>query len=326
MKNKILFSDKMQGSVFVEGDRKNWFVKDSNAKGGHSLVTQIEMTHSGIVTKNYGFYLPANMRDGARSFTDQYYKPVIVGHDEDERKPVEPVGRVIQADYIDTSTAYRAKDNHLSNLFKFSDAKSKGKTDKSIELVNYVISQYDGKDGYRGLGHIRGTFKVTDEETIQKILDERYLTVSTSMMSDSARCSCCGVDWVRDGMCEHTRGGIYDDKVMVLVPGSMFYDHVGIVNNPADHFAAGFKIVGEHQVQDSQKPNDTIEIYKYKDDFSVAASLFAWNDKNLYSLSTTEEIDLIEVKDNIQKMESAMTKSKDNKDLRQKILDGVLLS
>lgn len=326
MKNKILFSDKMQGDVFIEGDKQRWFVKDSASKSGHALIAQIEMTHSGIVTKNYGFYLPAHMRDGSKSFTDQYFKPVIVGHDEDEAKPADPVGRVIQADYVDTSMRYLQKDSYLNSLFKFSDAKTKNKIDKSIELVNYVIAQYDGKDDYRGMGHIRGTFKITDEETIQKILDERYLTVSTSMASDSARCSCCGTDWVKEGMCEHSRGGIYDDKVMVLVPGSMFYDHVGIVNNPADHFAAGFKIVGDHQVQDSAKPNDTIEVYKYKDDFAVAASLFAWNDKNLYSLSTKEDIDLIEVKDNIQKMENAMAKKKDNAELRQKILDGVRVS
>lgn len=326
MKNKILFSDKMQGHVYIEGDKKHWFVKDSASKGGHSLVAQIEMTHSGIVTKNYGFYLPAKMRDGAKSFTDQYFKPVIVGHDEDDKKPAEPVGRVIQADYIDTSHKFTSKDSHLSTLYQFSDGTKKGTSDKSIELVNYVISQYREKDGYRGLGNIRGTFKITDEETIEKILDGRYLTVSTSMASDSARCSICAQDWVSDGACEHSRGGIYEDKIMVLVPGSMFYDHVGIVNNPADHFAAGFQIVGDHKIQDSVNKNESIEVYKYKDDFATVANLFAWNDKNLYSLSAKDDVDLIEVKDNIQKMESAMTKTKDNKDLHQKILDGVRVS
>lgn len=321
MKNKVLFADKIVGHTHIEGGKDRYFkTKDSTSKSGHSLITQIDMTHSGIVTRNYGFYLPNRMRDGATSFTKDYYKPVIVGHDEDPFKPAEPVGRVIQADYVSTADKLLQKDSYFANLHKFLDAEKKVKN-KDIELVNYVISQYDGKDNYKGLGHIRGTFKITDEETIAKILDERYMTVSTSMASDSARCSICAQDWVSEGQCDHMRGGVYDDKVMVLVPGSMAYDHVGIVNNPADPHAAGFRVVGQHQAQDQK--DETITVYKYKDDFAVAANLFAWNDKNLFSLSTKEDIDLIEVKDNIQKMENAMAKKKDDKELRQSILDGV---
>lgn len=322
MKNKVFFADRIQGNAFIESGKERYFkTKDSASPSGHSLIAQIEMTHSGIVTRNYGFYLPWKMKDGAKSFTDNFAKPVIVGHDEDPFKPAEPVGRVIQADYIDTSTAFTQKDSYLQNMLKFMDSSKGKKLGKDLELVDYVIKQYSSKDDYRGLGHIRGTFKITDEHTIAKILDERYLTVSTSMASDSARCSVCGVDWVSDGQCEHSRGGIYDDKVMVLVPGNMTYDHVGIVNSPADPHAAGFKVVNDFKIKDNK--DASIEVFKYKDDFAVAASLFAWNDRNLFSLSAREEVDLIEVKDNIQKMEKAMAKKTGTKDLRQQILDGV---
>lgn len=325
MNNKVFFADRIEGSAFIEAGRDRYFkTKDSASPSGHSLVAQIEMTHSGIVTKNYGFYLPWKMRDGAKSFTDDFAKPVIVGHDEDPFKPAEPVGRVIQADYIDTSGAFSQKDRHLESMLKFLDNQKGKKLSKDLELVDYVIKQYSGRDNYRGLGHIRGTFKITDEHTIAKILDERYLTVSTSMASDSARCSVCGTDWVSDGPCEHSRGGVYDDKVMVLVPGSMTYDHVGIVNNPADPHAAGFKIINSHSAKDSV--DETVEIYKHQDKFTVAANLFAWNDKNLFSLSSKDEVDLIEVKDNIQKMEKAMAKKTKDKGLREQILDGVRVS
>jgi hypothetical protein len=325
MKNKAFFADRIEGSTFIEAGRDRYFkTKDSASPSGHSLVAQIEMTHSGIVTKNYGFYLPWKMRDGAKSFTNDFAKPVIVGHDEDPFKPAEPVGRVIQADYFDTSGAFSQKDRHLESMLKFLDNQKGKKLSKDLELVDYVIKQYSGRDSYRGLGHIRGTFKITDEQTIAKILDERYLTVSTSMASDSARCSVCGTDWVSDGPCEHSRGGIYDDKVMVLVPGSMTYDHVGIVNNPADPHAAGFKIVNDYKIKDNV--DDTIQIYQHQDKFSVAANLFAWNDKNLFSLSSKDEVDLIEVKDNIQKMEKAMAKKTKDKGLREQILDGVRVS
>lgn len=325
MKNKVFFADRIHGNAFVEAGKERYFkTKDSTSPSGHSLVAQIEMTHSGIVTRNYGFYLPWKMRDGAKSFTSDFAKPVIVGHDEDPFKPAEPVGRVVQADYIDTSGAFSQKDKHLESMLKFLDSSKSKKLSKDLELVDYVIKNYSSKDSYKGLGHIRGTFKITDEQTIAKILDERYLTVSTSMASDSARCSVCGTDWVSDGQCEHSRGGIYDDKVMVLVPGSMTYDHVGIVNSPADPHAAGFKIINDHKIKDHK--DSSIELFKYRDDFAVAASLFAWNDKNLFSLSAREEVDLIEVKDNIQKMEKAMAKKTNGQDLRQQILDGVRIS
>jgi hypothetical protein len=326
MRNKVLFSDKIQGNTFIEKGRDKYFkTKDSSSPSGHSLVAQIEMTHSGIITKNYGFYLPWKMRDGAKSFTNDFHKPVIVGHDEDPFKPAEPVGRVIQADYIDTSREYKQKDSYLRSLFDFVDRK-KGKAGKhEVEFANHVIQDLIENDNYRGLGHIRGTFKITDEETIAKILDQRYLTVSTSMASDSAKCSVCGEDWVTDGQCEHQRGGVYEDKTMVLIPGDMWYDHVGIVNNPADPHAAGFKVVGEHEVKDSTI-SEKAHVHQYLDSIEMAANLFAWNDKNLYSLSTKDEVDLIEVKDNIQKMEKAMGKKTTSKDLHQQILDGVRIS
>ena len=326
MRNKVLFSDKIQGNAFIEKGRDRYFkTKDSSSPSGHSLVAQIEMTHSGIITKNYGFYLPWKMRDGAKSFTDDYYKPVIVGHDEDPFKPADPVGRVIQADYIDTSREYKMKDSYLKSLFDFADRKKGKKGKHEVEFANHVIQDLIEKDNYRGLGHIRGTFKITDEETIAKILDQRYLTVSTSMASDSAKCSVCGEDWVSDGQCEHQRGAVYEDKTMVLIPGDMWYDHVGIVNNPADPHAAGFKVVGEHEVKDSTISKDA-HIHQYIDSIEMAANLFAWNDKNLYSLSTKDEVDLIEVKDNIQKMEKAMGKKTTKDELHTQILDGVRIS
>jgi hypothetical protein len=324
MKNLVKFTDRIEGQASIASNKDKYFkTKDSTSPSGHALVAQIEMTHSGIVTRNYGFYLPSKMRDGAFSFTKDYAKPVIIGHDEDPHKPADPVGRVIQADYVDTSSKYASKDSYFAKLSAFVDAKDV-KRNKITDFVNHVIENYDGKDGYKGLGHIRGTLKITDAETIGKILDERYLTVSTSMSSNSAVCSICATDWVQDGACEHSRGGRYDDSVMVLVPGAMSYDHLGIVNAPADPNAAGFKIIGAHQVKD--KLDDSITLYEYKDNFTVAASLFAWNDKNLYSLSTKEDVDLIEVKDNIQKMENAMAKKKETKDLRQNILDGIRVS
>ena len=310
-KKTAYFRDRMQGSLSVSDNKKKYFkTKDSTSPSGHSLIAQIDMTHSGIVTRNYGFYLPSKMKDGARSFTQDYAKPVIVGHDENPLEETTPIGRVIAADYISTADKFIQNDKYLAKLFQFHDSLDS----HGLDFVNYVIEAYDGKDGYSGLGHIRGTVKISDEEAIQRILDERYMTVSTSMMSDSARCSICNTDWVHEGPCEHQRGAVYDDKVCVLVPGNMTYDHLGVVNAPADPHAHSFNIMGLQANNTSHL--DSADEYHYKDDYEVAINLFAWADsgkKELVSLNVKEDVNLIEVKDSIQKMENAMAKKKTQK-------------
>ena len=310
-KKTAYFRDRMQGAVSVSDNKRKYFkTKDSSSPSGHSLIAQIDMTHSGIVTRNYGFYLPSKMKDGARSFTQDYAKPVIVGHDENPLEETSPIGRVISADYVSTADKFIQNDKYLAKLFKFAD----NVDSTSLDFVNYVIESYDGRDGYSGLGHIRGTLRISDEEAIAKILDERYMTVSTSMISDSARCSVCNTDWVHSGPCEHSRGGVYDDKVCVLVPGNMSYDHLGVVNAPADPHAHGFDIMGLKS--NTATHLDSLDEYHLKDDYQVAINLFAWSDndkKELVSLNVKEDVNLIEVKDSIQKMENAMAKKKTNK-------------
>jgi len=318
------FSDAAAGTVSVDGGKNKFFkTKDSTSPSGHSLVAQIDMTHAGIVTRNYGFYMPAKMRKGATTFTKDFYKPVLVGHDEISDST--PVGRVIESNYVDTTGEYVMSDSYLKRIYNWMDERE-DKKDATIDFVNYIITNYDSKDNYRGLGHIRGTLSITDEEAIQAVLDKRYLTVSTSMISDSARCSVCGTDWVEEGMCEHSRGQVYDDQVCVLIPGSMRYEHVGIVNSPADPHAHTFTIV-DHQgadvVDDSTNKDNKYEV---KDAFEIAANLFAYKDSSLVSLSSKEDINLIEVKDNIQKMESAMSKkskTKMNDELLQRVKDSM---
>ena len=63
------------------------------------LLVEIAASHAGIITRNNGFYLPDRMRKGAASFTDDYPKPVLLHHQDHE----DPIGRVVRADYVDTS-------------------------------------------------------------------------------------------------------------------------------------------------------------------------------------------------------------------------------
>lgn len=306
MSKLIRFTDAITGTASIKKDLgkdlKN--IKDSASPSGKSLVAQIEMTHSGIVTRNMGFYLPDNMRKGAPSFTKNYKKPVLIGHDAD----TDPIGRVIQADYVDTSKQWTHNDKYLSSLMRFQD-KKKNKKDSMVDFVQHVIGEYHGKDNYRGLGHILGTLKITDEDAIKKILDERYLTVSISTSSDAAYCSECGQDWVSEGLCEHERGEVYDSGVpVVLIPGSMSYNHVGFVSEPADEFAAGLKGIEliEDETVNKLDSVDKAEKKDFADKFSIAANLFSYQDSKLVSLSDESQTNLLEVKDSIQKLEDSL--------------------
>lgn len=306
MSKFIRFTDAVTGQASIRKDFEKDLktINDSTSPSGKSLIAQIEMTHAGVVTRNMGLYLPDNMKKGTPSFTKHYNKPVLVGHDSDS----DPVGRVVKADYIDTSFTYVQNDKYLSSLMRFNDKKEVKKNDL-VSFAQHVITEYNGKDNYRGLGHILGTLKITDPEAIQKVLDERYLTVSISMSSDSAYCSECGTDWVSEGPCEHERGQVYDSGVpVVLIPGKMNYNHVGFVSEPADQFAAGLKGV-ELVENDSVKELDTVIQVSdkvFNDKFAIAANLFSHQDGKIISLSDETQTDLIEVKNNIQRLEDSL--------------------
>jgi hypothetical protein len=325
MKNTIKFIDAITGEASIKkslSGKDFLTTKDSSSPSGQSLISQIEMTHSGIVTRNLGFYMPDNMKKGASTFTKHYKKPVLVGHDSDS----DPVGRVIQADYIDTSAPLLIKDKYLKSHMDFLDKKKEAPKNGMIDFVQHVVREYSGNDSYRGLGHINGTLKITDPETIQKILDERYLTVSISMSSDSAFCSECGQDWVSEGPCEHERGQVYDSGVpVVLIPGKQSYNHVGIVSEPADQYAAGFKGI-ELIRNDEVEQLDSVILVKdntFVDKFSIAANLFSYQDSKLISLSDETNTDLIEVKDSIQRLEDSLKTMENEKMKKGKFADQI---
>lgn len=328
MINSIRFTDAITGVASIKKDYsgKDFTISnDSTSPSGKSLVAQIEMTHSGIVTRNMGFYMPDNMRKGAATFTKNYNKPVLVGHDSDS----DPVGRVIKADYVDTSAVWTMQDKYLKSLINFSDKKQKATKNDMVDFAQHVMREYNGKDNYRGLGHILGTLKITDSDAIQKILDERYLTVSISMSSDSAHCSECGQDWVSEGPCDHERGQTYDSGIpVVLIPGKQSYNHVGFVSEPADEYAAGLKGI-ELITNDEIKQLDSVIQDKSKvisDSFSIAANLFSYQDSKLISLSDETNTDLITVKNNIQNLEDSLKPMENEKMKKGKIADSVSAS
>lgn len=78
------------------------------------------------------------------------------------------------------------------------------------------------------------TVSISDPVAIQKILDERYLTVSVGSMVDHAICSICGSDWAQGQYCEHRPGDEYEGRVMTIILRGITFNEVSFVNIPAD--------------------------------------------------------------------------------------------
>lgn len=81
---------------------------------------------------------------------------------------------------------------------------------------------------------IQLTLEITNAAAIERFLDGRYRTFSIGGYADSAKCSICGKDQMKDGWCGHSRGRKYDNKECYWTLGQMSYDEVSVVNCPAD--------------------------------------------------------------------------------------------
>jgi hypothetical protein len=104
-------------------NKKGIFSDNYDAKG---LKVRIAATHAGIVTRNNMFYLPNSLKKGASTFLQDYYKPVLLHHDEKK----DAIGRVIDSFYVDTSKMIR--DSFQGTSIKDTSGKELKVTDELI--------------------------------------------------------------------------------------------------------------------------------------------------------------------------------------------------
>jgi hypothetical protein len=233
------------------------------AKG---LIVRIAATHAGIVNRNNMFYLPDKMRDGAKTFTEHFQKPILLNHDEHS----DPIGRVVGARYVDTSLF--VKDKYRGKVVKDSFSKKIGPFPEKLfdsfvdgsmgygSQVDFVRTYLrdnilDDPD-YQGLGYVEITANITDEAAIEKFLDGRYLTGSVGAATDRASCAVCKQDWTKEGPCDHRPGKIYDGVKCHLIAGNFMYDEYSIANKPADRHSKVLEL-NFNGVKDSIKVEDT---------------------------------------------------------------------
>lgn len=122
-------------------------------------------------------------------------------------------------------------------------------------------------DTVDGKGFTQLDIKVTDSDAIEKIMDGRYLTVSThgAPMEDAASrhsfvvCSICKTDMLVDDYCGHSRGHVYEDddgidRLCFWKVGALDYKEVSIVNNPADNDGTTAAQITEIAMVDGEEP------------------------------------------------------------------------
>lgn len=205
--------------------------KDSSSETGHRLMAKVKMTFSGLKTKNQAVYLPDEHFKSAKTFISPYAKPILPHHDDEK----DPIGRVVDIRYVDTSNAAINFDPRFSKIADvFTDKKSSQL--QKLKTVGVMLENSD-MDGYSGMGHLMGLWDVTDPDGIKKVMDGRYLTVSTTMIPKGAYCSTCALEgeltnWAVDD-CDHVRGDVYKGKRCCAIPFDYEWDHVGPVNTPA---------------------------------------------------------------------------------------------
>lgn len=275
----------------IKPERKARFLKDSavySTPGEHpvpQLIVTVAATHAGLMTRNKSFYRPDAMRSHLESFLKPFAKPVQVHHSDH----VDPVGRVRGARYVDISNRYMDPMRNFRNAFKgqtFLDAKASN--EKAFDQVKWVLQNLQGMKDYQGLGYGELDLHISDAKTAEKILDERYMTVSVGFSTTEAYCSECKQDWAgSDGPCEHKPGEMYDGCPMVLIPSNMLYEEVSWVNNPADQFAQVLNVM-----KTGTPTAETVSAEPLQNhDLAIAAILTGVTGEGIYRLDSYRDVD-----------------------------------
>lgn len=223
------------------------------------LVTETIVSHYGYVNDNMRFYTPSFGKYNAASLIKPVPKPVLINHDRYEPA----LGRVMISNYQDI-----------------------------VGLTERQIADLKTRTGF-----IRAFSYIAGDENIERVMDERYLTVSIGGVSTDVRCSICDANIIQED-CEHRLGEIYDKKLCYLKYGPQEYREFSYVNAPADKEAGTrrYEIVAPQDslVSDyaelvkgaikeglgAMKCDDSYTAYLTDED---RKSYFSFNDSQLYT-------------------------------------------
>ena len=132
-----------------------------------------------------------------------------------------------------------AEDCHT---FMYPYAKPLIKNHDSYEepLGRVVDSEFAPSEFISDRDTINVTFRVSDQDAMQKFADGRYRTMSISASAKHIKCNTCGKDILKDNnfkFCGHWRGEYYAGQICTWTTTQLDYKEGSVVNQPADVYA-----------------------------------------------------------------------------------------
>lgn len=236
MTKPILVRDAVGFDLTKVAEQKD-LVLDQMAKTGSAFKVTALATSSGklINMRVYpGRYMPETVKlwtDKKHGGSSAYCKPVLLHHDHHG----EPIGRVRKGTYVRTRSG------------------------KAWELDYKRPDDESGK----GSGHQILELDITDGAAVEKILDERYLTLSMSGILGGLKCSICQKDWAGWDWCEHRPGktyklenskGMEQEYLCYLITGPVDYKEISFVDIPADQ---GATVLSWERVENALKGDES---------------------------------------------------------------------
>jgi archaellum component FlaC len=211
--NKLKFKDSIVLESLVDESAKSDVAEILRRDKNPRLRVDIDATHSGVVI-NQRVYPGKHVKNGYKTFfskdrggAGEYDKPILKHHDLQE----DPIGRIIDARYTQLKTG---------DIFEY----------------DYLQPEPNGS---KGSGVVSVTGIISDPDSIKKITDSRFLSVSAGHSSPMLLCSTCG-DSVME--CSHMPGKKYgadgepdedSGTICYAITGPMTYHELSFVNLPA---------------------------------------------------------------------------------------------
>lgn len=244
--------------------------KDESKRG---LKVTLDLSHAGRRI-NHRVYSPWGQRDAVNGFTQPFPKPMIMNHNIES----DPIGRAIQAQYLDMSGTVAGFFGHtkdLMSLHKAFETKDYETLSDQLNKSNLLLNPK-----WPGIGALRVTVRVTDKDAIEKFLDGRYMTFSGGFDTNAMVCSHCLNDWRKGNICEHRPGTIVDGKPVVLLCGSYEPREITVTSAPADDLAmvVGMELTdslyGVLKDQEREPAYLTDSVIEIEDDFEFSVDYF----------------------------------------------------
>ena len=260
------------------------------------LYVTYDLSHSGRRINNR-IYTVAGQQRGIDSLLSPYPKPIIKNHDDHD----DPIGRFVGGEWDDTSSEALGFFDDVNDYMEVQAAFDADDPKRIYdEMKRYGLLT---RKKWPGLGRMRVTAKISDQDSIEKFLDGRYITFSAGSTTDRHVCSVCQEDWAQGEICEHRHGKIYDDDICVFVTGKFEVLEGSVVNMPADDLSQVLSM----ELADSVRIEDVTSIKVDKHTVYLTDSKYNISEKNM-----SEQLDNT-AQDEVSVEDSEVLSSEENK-------------